>query len=85
MSKRPSAGDRINFELSHDEAVVLFELLADLPDGGPLQIPSSAERLALLRLSGALERVIVDPFCSDYRDVLSEARRRLSKQAGELL
>jgi hypothetical protein len=75
---------RVQFELGHEEAIVLFELLADFQSEDALVIPSSAERLALIRLSGALERVLVDVFRTDYKEILRAARQRLVEQAGEM-
>ena len=75
---------RIQLEISHNEALVLFELLADFTDQLSVVVPSAAERLALLRLHGAIERTLVDPFCSDYADLLSKARNDLSAEYGEL-
>jgi len=74
--------ERVQLELGRDEAVVLFELLADFQYEATLAIPSTAERLALHRLGGALESVLVDPFRPDYLDILSAARRSLSEQYG---
>jgi len=82
MNNSPPEQQRVQVELAHDEAVVLFELLADFQYQATLSIPSTAERLALLRLGGALESVLVDPFRSDYLDILSTARRNLSEQYG---
>lgn len=71
---------KINFELGRDEALVLFELLAGFYDESTLDVPTPAERLALVRLHGALERTLVEPLQPDYRILLASARDRLRSQ-----
>ena len=46
-------------------------------------VPSSAERLALIRLHGVLEKSLVEPFRPDYQQVLEAARARLRAQFGD--
>jgi hypothetical protein len=75
---------KIHFELGRDEALVLFELLADFGDQERLELPSPVERLALLRLHGALERTMVEPFCPEYLELLERARKALKEEAGAL-
>ena len=82
MDNSPPEQQRVQFELAHDEALVLFELLADLGDQASLSIPSTAERLALRRLFGALESALVEPLYPDYANLLKAARGSLSEQYG---
>lgn len=72
----------ISLEIGRDEALVLFELLADFYSQPKLDIPTAAERLALVRLHGALEKTLVEPFRKDYLTLINEARARLSAQSG---
>ena len=72
----------ISLEIGRDEALVLFELLADFYSQSKLDIPTAAERLALVRLHGALEKTLVEPFRKDYLTLINEARARLSAQSG---
>ena len=67
-------------ELGSDEALVLFELLAGFFDRGQkaLDVASSSDRLALSRLFAALETTLVEPFQPDYKQLIREARGRLS-------
>jgi hypothetical protein len=75
--------DRAAIEIGVDEAIVLFELLADLDTNQQaLELNSPAERLALVRLHGALEQNLVESFSPDYSELLKSARSRLSEQAG---
>lgn len=65
--------------LSADEALVLFELLYRFQegDGGALTIQHKGEEVALWRLLGELERVLVEPFRPDYTALVEAARDRL--------
>jgi hypothetical protein len=71
------ADEAITFRLGRDEALVLFELLSDFSEQRSLAIPTAAEGLALIRLHGALEQVLVEPFRQDYVELLKAARARL--------
>ena len=64
------------------EALVLFEMLADFYSQSVLEIPGPAERLALVRLHGALEKTLVEPFMPNYRALIEESRSKLAAQAG---
>ena len=64
------------------EALVLFEMLADFYSQAVLEIPGPAERLALVRLHGALEKTLVEPFMPDYRALIEESRSKLAAQSG---
>jgi len=72
---------KVILEIGEDEALLLFELLADFYGQSTLEIPSVSERLALARLHGALEKTLVLPFAKNYQDLLNAARLRLAAQA----
>ena len=74
--------DVVTLEVGKDEALILFELLADFSSQAQLGIPTPADRLALVRLHGALEKTLVEPFLPDYRDRIKSARARLTSQSG---
>jgi hypothetical protein len=65
------------------EALVLFEMLADFHREPSLPIRNSAERLALIRLHGALEKSLVEIFAANYNSLLEEAQAKLAAQFGE--
>lgn len=72
-------------ELTDDEALVLFDLLADyatVDDGTMLPIKRAAERNALWALEAALERQLTVPFQANYREQVDHARTRLEERAG---
>jgi hypothetical protein len=76
--------DVVTLMVGRAEALVLFEMLADFYSQPSLQIRGPAERLALIRLYGALEKTLVEPFMADYRALLEEARSILAVQSGEV-
>jgi hypothetical protein len=45
-----------------------------------LEIKDDAQRLALVRVQGALESTLVEPFSKDYGEIISAARRDLLQQ-----
>jgi hypothetical protein len=76
----------MHIELTEDEALVLFDLLADYAvadEGRVLPIRSAAERNALWAVEAALERSLVAPFRENYAEVLKGARSRLIEQNGD--
>lgn len=76
--------DNIILSLGKSEALVLFDLLADFYKQPVLEVRDNAERLALVRLHGAVETALVEPFSEDYRDILSRARADLTRQWGTI-
>ena len=75
----------MKIELTDDEALVLFDLLADYgtgDDGRHLVVRHAAERNALWAVHAALEKGLVAPFQGDYPDQLSAARSRVEEQGG---
>ncbi len=68
--------------LSADEALVLFELLHRWEDADRID-PAllDGEQVALWSLSAALERVLVEPFGSNYGELVTGARARLARHA----
>ena len=73
----------ISIEIDQDVALVLFELLADFYDQDALPVRDPSDRLALVRLSGALESTLVEPFQPNYKDLLEAARASLKTQFGD--
>jgi hypothetical protein len=73
--------EQIKLEIGRDEGLVLFELLAEFNDQPALEVPTPAERLALVRLHGELEKTLVEPFQPHYQALLSLARDHLRSQA----
>lgn len=75
--------EAVTLTVGRAEALVLFEMLVDFYSQPALEIRGPAERLALVRLHGALEKTLVEPFRPDYRDLIAAARSELVAQSGE--
>jgi hypothetical protein len=74
--------DTISLILGKAEALILFELLVDFHSQSTLQVKDNAEKLALVRLHGALEKTLVEPFSVEYTQILTRARAHLIRQWG---
>lgn len=75
----------MKIDLTEDEALVLFDLLADYgdrDDGRQLVVRHAAERNALWAVHGELEKVLVAPFQRDYSAQLAAARARVEERGG---
>jgi hypothetical protein len=62
----------VTLALERCEALVLFELLADFYEGASLPVHDEADRLALVRLHGALEKALIEPFSPDYKRIIEQ-------------
>jgi len=69
--------------LDDDAALVLFEMLASKRIETQLPNVEPPERYALWSLEGSLEKVLVQPFSPDYKQLLNKARESLVERYGE--
>lgn len=70
--------DEVSLGLSRDEALVLLEWLARTGAGEqPAAFEDQAEQRVLWDLEAVLEKHLVEPFKSDYRELLEAARSRV--------
>lgn len=69
--------DQVRLELTHDEALVLFDFLSRFSDKEVLAIEDQAEERALWNLQCVMEKLLVEPFRSDYGELVQQARDRL--------
>lgn len=69
--------DEVTLVLARDEALVLFEFLSRFSDTNKLSIIDQAEERALWNLTCVLEKVLVEPFGTDYEERIRQARERL--------
>jgi len=69
----------VYMQMTHDEALVLFDWVQRHEDTGSLDqiVADPAELAVFWSVSCALERLLVEPFRTDYADVLEAARARL--------
>jgi len=70
----------IQIELSSDEALVLFEVLSRFETSGKLEALDPAEECALWNAQSALESVLAEPLKEDYRELLRQAKERLTNE-----
>ena len=83
-SKKPFPPEDAAIHLSADEALVLFDVLSRWCEDGEASTPgsdcfeSTAECAVLHGLLADLERQLVTPMRSDYREYLHAARLRLA-------
>jgi hypothetical protein len=63
--------------LAQDEALILFELVVRLKDAGNLLL---GEREVLDAVECQFERVLAEPFLSNYPKVVAAARSRLASR-----
>ncbi|MEL6438192.1 MAG: hypothetical protein AAFQ80_02885 [Cyanobacteria bacterium J06621_8] len=67
----------IDISLTHDEALVLFEMMSRFSDTDKLSIEHQSEKRALWNLCCLLEEKMLEPFTENYEELLNEARERL--------
>jgi len=73
--------DVTTLTLGRAEALVLFELLADYRNQQCVEVRNPADKFALVKLHGALEQALVEPFMPDYCALVDEARSELATRA----
>jgi hypothetical protein len=71
------ARDTVALELSSDEALVLFELIARLNKRDDLSFDDQAEQRVLWDIEAMLERELGAPLRADYSQLLADARARV--------
>src|SRR6266480_1727641 len=68
------------------EALILFELLFDFYRQPALEIKDDAQRLALVRVHGALESTLVEPFTHDYGEIIvPRGGHKLTKKSSKIV
>ncbi len=69
----------VTLKLSHDEALVLEAFFARFELEDRLTLRHNAEFIALSRISGQIEKALVDPFQADYLSLVAAAQARVSE------
>ena len=69
-------GPPIRLELSVNEALVLFEFLSRYSETDKLSIEDQAEQRVLWNLCCDLEKILIEPFSSNYEQLLKTAREK---------
>ncbi|QDT45944.1 hypothetical protein Pan241w_60720 [Gimesia alba] len=67
----------MDIKLNDDEALVLFELLTRFTEEELFGLEDQAEMRVLWNLQAVLESALAEPFLSNYKELLAEARDRL--------
>jgi len=72
---------KIAFELTSDQALVLFEWMCRTESAGSLPFEHEAEELVIWNIEGQLEHILAEPFDLDYKNLVAAARERVQKLA----
>jgi hypothetical protein len=71
------ANEKVIIELSHSEALVLFEFVSRFSNDENLEIVDQAEERVLWNVCASLEKILAEPFSPSYSDLLSKAREEV--------
>ena len=71
------AAERVQLDLSGDEALVLFEWITRFNKRQDAEFEDQAEQRVLWDVEALLEAALVEPFSGDYDQLLAEARERV--------
>ena len=66
--------EKVSLELTHSEALVLFEFLSRFSDKDVLTLEDQAEERVLWNLCASLESTLVEPLAVNYDELLEQAR-----------
>ncbi len=73
--------DKINIELSKEEALVLFEFLNKLSNGQTVvQYEDKSEEQVLAIIECILEKSLDEPFSKNYLELLQKAREKIKNK-----
>ena len=70
-------GEKVTLELSHSEALVLFEFVSRFSHDEKLEIVDQAEERVLWNVCSSLEKMLVEPLSQNYPDLLARAREKV--------
>jgi hypothetical protein len=72
----------LSITLTSDEALVLFEWLAESEDAArPEGVAATAEWRVLRSIQGQLQKRLVEPFDPKYAELVKDARDRVTRSA----
>jgi hypothetical protein len=75
-------GNKMEFALNHEEAIVLFDFLSRLEYDATLKIEHLAEEAVLSKIHGQMETKLVEPFQENWKQILNDARQKISLENG---
>jgi hypothetical protein len=70
--------DSVAIALTKAEALILFDLLADLHEDPSLKVRDQADRVALWNLTSLLEKSLAEVLSPNYRELVAQARVELT-------
>lgn len=74
-------GKTVSFNLTNDEALVLFEFLARVNEtDNSLLFEDESEKILLCSLEKKLENILEEPFSGNYATTLNEARKKVREE-----
>ena len=73
--------DKLHIELELEEAIILYEHVAKLEERKTGAV--TAEDVVLWRIEGQLEKMLVEPFKPNYREIVDQARQHILDSATE--
>jgi hypothetical protein len=71
---------KVFLELTRAEAIVLDNLLArweELKDDDSLRFEDKSEKIVLWNIEGSLEKLLQEPFASNYLEILAKAQEEV--------
>ena len=74
--------NKYSLEITEDEAIVLFEFFERFGDTDKLEFEHPAEYIALMKVSGQIDKTTAAMFKTNYAELLSEARNRIAEGFG---
>ena len=69
--------EEVEIKLSKDEALVLFDFMSRFSNEDKLSIQDQSEERALWNLTCVLEKVLAEPFSTEWESIIEGARNRL--------
>ena len=71
--------NKYSLEITEDEAIVLFEFFERFGDTDKLEFEHPSEYIALMKVSGQIDKTTAAMFKTNYHELLSEARNRIAE------
>lgn len=73
--------DKVALELTKDEAIILFDFLSRFNQTDHADIfEDEAEKIVLWNVETVLENTLVEPFMSDYDDIIKRTRKKFGNR-----
>lgn len=69
--------EKIQINLTKDEAIILFEFLSRFSNEDILEISDQSEERVLWNIQCDLEKILSEPFSEKYKEILEKARDRI--------